>query len=170
MYDYLKQFIKKNSSKSKQGNKFYPVEESEIISAEHWLGYEFPSELKQFYQEIGYGFLTHPKTFGENYSFCNVNRINPPDLIIDMLQNGAESGFIAPDVYEDLEAGDLPVFEIGDSTRFLIMKALSAKHNAVYTVSGIKIEDSFERFIYRLYHENPSYYDDIIEDYYKTKN
>ena len=159
MYEYLNKF-KSRSGDEKYGNSFYLLEESEVMDAEKYLGYLFPSELKQFYKEIGYGYLTNPKAFNDSYSFSGTNRINSPHMIIDMLQNGAESGLISPSVHEDLEPGDLPVFEIADSSSFMIMKALSDNPNAVWYMGSEKIEDSFARFIYRLYHESPTYYAD----------
>ena len=67
------------------------------------------------------------------------------------------------------EPGDLPFFEIGDSCRFLLMKLYSNNPNAIWTFGNIKIEDSFERFIWRLYYESPWFYDDIIEAHYANK-
>ena len=41
--------------------------------------------------------------------------------------------------------------------------------NGLRSGDRARIEDSFEKFIWRLYYESPSFYDDIIEDYYKDK-
>ena len=51
------------------------------------------------------------------------------------------------------------------------MKLNSDNPNAVWTdgYSPIKIEDSFEKFIWRLYYESPWFYDDFIEAYYAQK-
>jgi hypothetical protein len=49
------------------------------------------------------------------------------------------------------------------------MKANSDNPNAVYTDTGIKIEDSLERFIWRLYYESPRYYAKVISEYLDKK-
>jgi len=159
MYKYLNQFMDSPRNLTKPSNSFYRIDDIEIKKAEKELGITFPSELRQFYREIGYGFLTHPIKFDKDYIFYSVNRINPPSMIVDMVKNGHDSGLISQDTYEMLQPGDLPFFEIHDSSNFLIMKPESLHPNAVYTVyTNIKIEDSFEQFIWRLYHEDPAYY------------
>jgi hypothetical protein len=164
-YGYLKKYI----NSPKVNNIFYPVSDEAIKKAEGLLKIEFPPQLKEFYREIGYGFLVAPENPPNKYSFYNTNRINPPGVISDILVDGQESGLISREAYEDLEPGDLPFFEIGDSCRYLIMKLNSDNPNAVWSVSGIKIEDSFEKFIWRLYYESTWFYDDIIENFYKER-
>lgn len=157
-YEYLKPFTNSSIHLNKPRNAFYPIYDIEIKKAEKALDVIFPSELKQFYQEIGYGFLQFPEYYDEYYDYSFINRINPPSMIVDMVKNGHDSGLIDLDTFEMLEPGDLPVFEIGDSSSFMIMKAKSNNPNAVWYMGMEKIEDSFERFIWRLYHENPAYY------------
>jgi hypothetical protein len=142
-------------------NSFYPVSEEYITEVEKNLKINFPSQLKEFYREVGYGFLVAPKNCPEAYHFSGVNRINPPDVIQDILLEGQASGLISEETFEFLEPGDLPFFEICDSSRFLLMKLNSENPNAIWDWD-LKIEDSFERFIWRLYNEGPAYYDDII--------
>lgn len=165
-YSYLKKYIKNKKIKS-IANSFYPVSFESLEDAEILLNSKFPTQLKEFYDEIGYGFLITPEKPSDDYDFYNTNRINSPSMISDILIEGHESGLISNEAYESLEAGDLPFFEIGDSSRFLIMKLNSDNPNAVWTLSGIKIEDSFEKFIWRLYYESPDFYDRMIEDYYE---
>lgn len=166
MYEYLKQFVNVKYDQFQPNNVFDWVNDIEIKKAEKELGITFPSELRQFYKEIGSGCLTHPIKFDKDYIFYSVNRINPPSMIVDMVKNGHGSGLISEDTYEMLQPGDLPVFEIGDSSSFMIMKPKSDNPNAVWLDDSIvKIEDSFERFIWRLYHEDPGYYGDIIAKY-----
>jgi hypothetical protein len=54
--------------------------------------------------------------------------------------------------------GDILFFEIGDMSSFLMMKSKSEKPNAVYNIMGELIEEEFEKFIWRLYYESPTYY------------
>lgn len=165
-YEYLKKFV---NNTNETGNKFYSLKEDEIKLAEKSLSIVFPDQLKDFYKEIGYGFLDTPHDLIEGQNFYNTNRINSPDMIEEILCEGQESGLISSDAYELLESGDIPFFEIGDSSSFLVMKANSDTPNTVWTDTGVKIEDSFEKFIWRLYYEDPGYYGQIIESYYKDK-
>jgi hypothetical protein len=149
---------------------FLPVSNKEIEKAENILGVKFPSELERFYKEIGYGFLTYPYSYKKDYIFSGTNRINPPSLIVEMIKDGG-AGVMSEDAFELLSPGDLPVFEIGDSSSFMIMKPLSNNPNAVWYMGYEKIEDSFERFIYNLYYDDPSYYSrGWADEYLKTRS
>jgi antitoxin YxxD len=169
-YDYLRKYIPGGNGEN--DNWFCPIPEKEILQAESQLGYPFPSELRDFYQEIGYGMLRSPAYPEENYEFYDVNTILPPTVVANFTQGilvwDDQDYWIAEDTYEDLQPGYMPFFEIGDSSRFLIMRPLSENPNAVWTVSGIKIEDSFGKFVWRLYYESPWFYDDIVEAHYSS--
>jgi hypothetical protein len=167
-YQYLVPYINRANTKSKiqPCNSFYQLKKESITSVEKKLGVKFPNQLINFYEEIGYGFLIRPHKYEIDYYFSNTNRINAPDTIEDILLNGQSSGLISQDTYELLEPGDLPFFEIGDSASFLVMRPNSDNPNAIWTDTGIKIEDSFEKFIWRLYYEDPAYYGQIIENHY----
>ena len=146
-------------------NIFHPVSEDEIKKAEKILGCSFPNQLREFYKNIGYGSLTTPYNPPENYTFYGANDILPPFIIANfskgILEWDNQHSWMAESTYEDLEPGDLPFFEIGDSSSFLIMKLYSDNPSAVWS-GNIKIEDSFEKFIWRLYYESPSYYGDLM--------
>lgn len=159
VFDYLKKFITTptNTTDTFQ-NSFYPVSKSEINNAEKKIQHAFPDQLKAFYTEIGYGFLIAPEKKTDDYEFCNVNRIIDPETLAGIILNGPKSEQISPSTYELLEPGDLPFFEIGDSSSFLLMKLNSDNPNAVWWYNSEKIEDSFEKFIWRLYYEDPAYY------------
>ena len=168
-YDFLLSYLNppKNIS-GKQRNWFYSIKSQDITDAEKNVGILFPSQLKEFYSLIGYGSLSISCNAPENYIFSNANLILSPDMIENILLKGVENDYMIDSTYELLEPGDLPFFEIGDSTRFLLMKLNSDNPNAVWCYD-IKIEDSFDKFIWRLYYESPWFYDDIIEAHYKNK-
>ena len=65
-YDYLV---------SNKHNSFYPVALEEIEEVEEVLGLKFPKELKDFFLNVGYGFIK-----GSKY---NINRIMDPYSIRD---------------------------------------------------------------------------------------
>lgn len=111
--------------------------------------------------EIGYGFLN--TSVNNVNTLSHVNRINHPEQIADITLLKEESDYILPDVVEYFEEGyigerDIIFFDIGDMTDFLVMKPYSAKPDAVYDMIGNIVEESFERFIWRLYHESPTFY------------
>ena len=188
-YDFLKPFMDSGQPlTAKVRNVFYPVAEKDILEAEKQLGCNFPSQLKEFYKEIGYGFLKAPHNPPPDYDFYSTNRISDPLTIVEfcdlaMLHHQkpekerisleallnldefykiCDGGVFSIEALECLQPGDLPFFEIGDSSSFMIMKLNSDNPNAVWSDCGVKIEDSFERFIWRLYYEDPGYYGDII--------
>lgn len=169
-YNYLNKYIiKYNSSDISLGNKFYSLREDEIAQVENELGFTLPSELKDFYREIGYGFLVCSKQENKNKEFYNTNRINSPSMIKEILVNGQESGLISSEAFDLIEPGDIPFFEISDSANFLVMKANSKFENSVWSDCGVLIEESFERFIWKLYNTDPEYYYNVIQKHYNIK-
>ena len=182
-YSYLEKYNKDLYKHLKvvpwPSNLFYECSQKEIEEAENMLGKRFPSQLRSFYQTIGAGCLVAPHEISPEYKFYGANEILPPlvaahfskEIIRSHTEEiqepiECEDHWMSNDTLEMLEPGDLPFFEIGDSSRFLIMRPYSDKPNAVWTPSRIKIEDSFEQFIWRLYYESPWFYDDIIEKHY----
>jgi hypothetical protein len=176
-YGYLKHYIP--GGNNVDDNWFCPVSEQDIKAGEKKMGQMFPTELRNFYQEIGYGMLRSPANPPVDYEFYGNNEILHPDVSASFYQGVLEhqlqpkeeaicccENWLALPVLENLQPGDLPFFEIGDSSSFMIMKTQSDNPNAVWSDCGVKIEDSFERFIWRLYYEDPSYYGKIICKHY----
>ncbi|MBP9878448.1 MAG: SMI1/KNR4 family protein [Alphaproteobacteria bacterium] len=155
-YPYLKKYI--DSNVDEFDNYFEKVTLQEIIDAETALNLKFPSELKEFYLEIGCGFIVRPHNPPKDYRFFGTNRINAPNLIVQMFEEGPESGLVSQDFLDDMEPGDLPFFEISDSSSFMVMKTQSDNPNAVWYMGYKKIEDSLEQFIWNLYYKDPDYY------------
>lgn len=162
-------------------NRFYSLERKDILDAESTMGIQFPEQLKNFYQEIGYGFFRAPQNPPPDHKFYGTNRLSDPlttallykaieyfhnDPQFDYYKALEDGAIISHDTLELLEVGDLPFFEIGDSSSFMVMKLHSENPNAIWSDCGVKIEDSFERFVWRLYYESPGYYGPIIEAHY----
>ena len=156
-------------------NVFSPVSNKEIKEAEEILRCPFPDQLANFYRTIGCGNITTSVDQQNKPSTIDGNEILPPIVAARFAKGilrweNQTMHWMAESTYELLEPGDLPFFEIGDSTNFLVMKLNSDNPNAIWTDGlPIKIEDSFEKFIWRLYYESPSYYGDIIEAALKNK-
>lgn len=156
-YKFLEKYIN-NKNAGGADNSFYPIDQNEIEKAQIELDIIFPLQLQEFYLEIGYGFFRRAHNSPKDYIFYDTNRLNAPSQIVEMLKDGFASGMISEDVLENLEPGDIPFFEIGDSSSFMIMKTMSDNPNAVWSDTGIKIEDSLEQFIWNLYYIAPNYY------------
>lgn len=175
-YQYLKKYVNFNSFKEGGGpyNWFEPITRDEINKAERQLGFSFPSQLKEFWLEIGFGSL--PNTISNENSvkekhFLN-NHFIHPNNIADIFILKDESEYILPYIVEEFESyGENAIlfFEIGDMSSFLIMRPTSEYTNAVYDQCGVMIEKDFERFIWKLYHESADYYL-RAEDYFKRGN
>ena len=159
-YGYLKKYINNNKAKAPR-NSFSIITAQDIKNAENKLGFEFPNHLKEFWLEIGSGVLN--KSLNGLEAFDYANFILPPKQIADIMLLKDDSEFVIPGLSEYFEEGyikddDIIFFEIGDMSSFLVMKPNSDKSNAVYDMIGRVIEEDFERFIWRLYHESPDYY------------
>jgi hypothetical protein len=193
-YSYLKKYIGHNDLK---GTYFLPVPLEDIKKAEKMLGFDFPVQLKEFYAEVGAGILScgekYPQMFEDSLSneilsptviagFYNLatkhhkqseDKRTSLDVLLDLekFYSYSSGSRISVDALESWQSGDLPFFEMYDSSHFLVMKPCSDNPNAIWAlgIKTIKIEDSFEKFIWRLYYESPSYYGDIIEKYYTSK-
>jgi hypothetical protein len=166
-YEYLKKYMWKTYEgkevEIESNNIFYEVTEEEIRENEKKLGQKFPPELRSFYLKIGCGHLTTPETPSKDYIFYASNEILPPNIAVDYMLGILEhpdddAYYMSSSAHEVLGANDLPFFEIGDGSSFMVMKLDSDNPNAVWYMGVEKIEDSLERFIWRLYHESPDYY------------
>jgi len=153
VFDYLKKYINNNEL---MRNRFHQLTLDEIEDVEKRLGYRFPLQLRSFYQEVGFG------TFQNNHDLSVTdntfaNRLLDPESAADIKLLGYESGQILPSV--KFAEDELPIFEVADGANFFVMKPQSDKPNAVYEFEGGDlIEESLERFIWRLYYESPLYY------------
>lgn len=203
-YHYLKCYTENNfgpppegyvpPEEGDYGNIFYDVNSTEIDKAESMLMIGFPSELKEFWNEIGSGLLRAPYNCPKNYHFSWTNKILPPlaaatfykplddpermdkdgnRIEIEVGQSIAtadEEYFMSGWTYETLQPGDMPFFEISDGSSFLVMRPHSDNPNAVWSDLGEKVEDSFEKFVWRLYYEHPLYYLKVLDPDFDLDN
>lgn len=155
-YSYLTKYVE-NKKDLYPYNFFQKVGDSEIIKSEGKLGYKFPDSLKQFWKKIGCGFLKCTSSGINKSTSDNDNRVMDPTSIADIILLKEESGLILPEAPEYMAPDEMPFFEVGNLSSFLYMKPKSDKPNAVWGYGEI-IEEDFEKFIWRLYHESPTYY------------
>ncbi|MDD9149854.1 SMI1/KNR4 family protein [Sporolactobacillus sp. CQH2019] len=141
-------FLKKDPD-----NRFFPVSKEEIGDVEKELNLKIPSELVQFYNEIGYGFIKS--------SSNNINRLMDPLSLRDfrLRENDFE---LYPDIeaYEELEDGKLVFFEANESTLMLI--SFSNEDCGAIYYDEYKIADSLTEFLEKLT-KNDCYYMDIVD-------
>lgn len=158
-YDYLLKY-RLDSAKEhpKCKNWFYPVEESDILSAEKELGFRLPNQIRKFYQIIGYGSIKEPLIITKDFEFFEANYICPPSIILQILAMGIESGYITEESLSCMQTGDLPFFQISDSSGYLVLRPKSEKPNSVWTDTGVLIEREFKDFIWNLFYIGPLYY------------
>jgi len=171
MYEYLKKYIPGGNEIN--DNWFVPLYKRDILEAEKYLGFSFPSLLKDFYLNIGYGCLRSPHDPPKDYKFYGKNEILPPLVAAHFYKgiiehhtieekqealNYDEDYWFSHETLEYTTPGDLPFFEIGDSSSFLMMKPQSEFPNTVYDIGGDIVEKEFKDFIWKLYYKDPSYY------------
>jgi len=161
-YNYLNKYVDLSDHiVIGKDNNFESLTEEEIKTEEQRLGFRFPEQLRQFYLEIGYGNLTTPENPYKDYMLHSENEILKPSVIADIILLGHDSGYISQDVLDVMAPGDLPFFHIRDSCLFLFLKVNSSNPNAVYNEWGNLIEENFDRFIWRLYYESPTFYEEV---------
>ncbi|HAA9785981.1 TPA_asm: hypothetical protein GIL90_14830, partial [Listeria monocytogenes] len=114
-----------------------PVSLEEIEEVEETLDLKIPKELKDFFLNVGYGFIK-----GSKY---NINRIMDPYSIRDfrLKQNDYEF-FPDIEVYDELEE-EIIFFE-GSETALISIKLTTEEKNKIY-YDEFKIADSLEDFL-----------------------
>ena len=142
-YDFVKE-INKNS--------FYQVSLDEISEAERDLGIIFPGDLKDFYLEVGYGFI-------EGWEY-NVNRIMDPYSVRDFrLRQGDFEFYPDIEIYSEVEQNKLIFFEANESA--LMSIGFGADNDGVIYCYDVKIAESLEEFLYKI-QNNDRYYIELV--------
>jgi hypothetical protein len=130
MFEFMSD-LKRNPSIVKRlelyENGFFPVSMIELKQAELSLGFDFPSELRSFYEEIGEGRLQT----GRNGNFTDNNHIASPSEVVAILKG--TSDWLTP--YSELQPGVLPFFQ-RDIDLFLCLHPQSNNPNAVQWMWG----------------------------------
>lgn len=134
-------------------HKFIRLQENKLLNAEERLGFELPYELRDFYLEVGYGFI---KGSDENA----INRIMGPDTIADItLREGIYE--FDPDLEGIYEEDDkLVFFEVNEGV-YLTLDLNTPQQTPVYFFET-QIADSLEEFI-RKVDEDAEYFMDMAD-------
>jgi hypothetical protein len=122
-------------------NVYYPIDPSEIDESERRLGYRFPSELREFFREIGYGFFKSASDPHDKRDYNYINRFLAPSQVADLLL-GAEPDEIPSEGFGE---GEIPFFEVGDQL-YLVVRPTSVLPNQVCWPFGDHVADSLVEF------------------------
>ena len=106
-------------------NQFYPVKLDKIRDSESKLGIQIPELLKEFYVEVGYGFLKS--------KVDNINRIMDPESVLDFRLRQHDFEFY-PDIeiYNQFEDDKLVFFEANEVALLSIGFAAENKGKIYY--------------------------------------
>lgn len=149
-FEFLTEYIVNNmQSENEKKHIFYSINKSEITDAENRMQIEFPSQLKEFYFQIGYGFLCKDDK-------THTNRIMEPDDIADFYCEDEIYEYVDRDLYEEDE---MVFFDLGGEGDFLTIKLEGNDQGAVYYF-GRKIADSLMEFVTKM---------DVETNYYIEK-
>ena len=140
-------FIKESNE-----NAFYPISAEEVNEVEKELSLRVAKELRDFYLEIGYGFIKGTE--------CNINRIMDPYSIRDfrLRQNDFE---FYPDIeiYDEFE-GDKLIFFEGSETALISIELSNNDESKIYYYD-VEIARSLKEFLMKI-QEDDSYYLELL--------
>ncbi len=124
----------------REGSKFYKIEDDAVESVQKKLGIILPQQLKQFYEEIGYGFLG-----SEGFNF---NRIMDPVSLCEFrFRVGQFEDDSELDVYEQCERDTLIFFEVCEG--FYLGMGFSKNNDGEIFYRKEKIAESLVDFLVR---------------------
>lgn len=139
MYDFVKEHMQEGENLT-----FHKVSEQEILDAEKRMGFSFPPSLREFYLEIGYGFLKNTPNF--------INRIMEPSDVADFVCLEEEYMYVDRSIYPENEL----VFMHISGEDFLALEYDGGCEGAVKYLGEI-IASSFADFLKKMI-EKPNYY------------
>ena len=135
--------------KSSPLNQFYPLTRDKIKESESKLGIMFPKLLREFYLEIGYGFI--------GSEVGNINRIMDPESVLDfrLRQNDFE---FYPDIeiYNEFEKDKIIFFEANESALISIGFGLDNSGKIYYYDE--EISKNLTEFLEKLSEDDTFYY------------
>ena len=135
--------------KSSPLNQFYPLTRDKIKESESKLGIMFPKLLREFYLEIGYGFI--------GSEVGNINRIMDPESVLDfrLRQNDFE---FYPDIeiYNEFEEDKMIFFEANESV--LISIGFGSDNNGKIYYYDKEISKNLGEFLEKLLEDDAFYY------------
>lgn len=150
-YKFKKYVYDNSNDKSIWRNKFafFRVKQESVEQCELELKIKLPSELKDFYREIGYGFVRPDDCFF-------VDRIMTPNDIVDFIRgNNAYANDERRKYY--LKEGYFPFYEVSETTCLTIEVNIGSEYECAIYYEDEKIADSLLEFLNKM---------EIEADYY----
>lgn len=151
MYEYLK-----------YRNKFQKTNEIDLEKIEQEFSFRFPDPLREFYLEVGWGEIIYKNpVFKEQAYWSGTNIFLPPQSVLCFMSGQLFDNdvfYMDETFYERLEPGEIPFYEVGDSTYFMVLKNNHDKNYGCVDYLGDIVAKSFEEFVYKLYYEGPEFY------------
>ena len=135
--------------KSNPSHQLHPLTKDEIKNSESKLGIIFPKLLREFYLEIGYGFI--------GSEVGNINRFMDPDSVLDcrLRQNDFE---FYPDIeiYDEFEEDKMIFFEANESV--LISIGFGSDNSGKIYYYDEEISKNLGEFLEKLLEDDTFYY------------
>lgn len=135
--------------KSNPSHQLYPLTKDEIKNSESKLGIMFPKLLREFYLEIGYGFI--------GSEVGNINRIMDPESVLDfrLRQNDFE---FYPDIeiYDEFEEDKMIFLEANESV--LISIGFGSDNSGKIYYYDEEISKNLGEFLEKLLEDDTFYY------------
>ena len=140
-FKFLRKYLVNSTRQSNSlEHVLYPESYSDIETCEKKLGYSIPVELKQLYEQAGYGFFwqKNKDSFDRLLSAVQVAQIN---LKEDFYESDPDL-----ELYDDLYKDKLIFFEVNEGVYLAIDKEDKNDKNSIYFFEK-KIYDSLEEFL-----------------------
>ena len=152
-FTFLVNFIfdeAKSPHRNETRHSFYGLTEQKIQEAEKRMGFNFPKELREFYLEVGYGFLNK-----EGHTFFN-RLMSPSDLVDFRLREDIYE--TDPDAEEYDNPNELVFFNTCEGCYLTIhLNEIGPDNKCPIYHFSEKIADSLEEFIFKM-EEEANYY------------
>ena len=125
---------------SKEANDFYPLDVTQIARAEARMGVKFPKELRDFYEQVGYGFIS------DGTPDCGINRLIAPLGCADIrLRESYYEGDPDLEMYERYEKDSIIFFEFLEG----VYGSIGIKDGKIYYTSQL-IADTLTEFLEKM--------------------
>ena len=151
-FDCLKGFV--SDGTLSRPNIFFPVHEIHVQWLESKLGKQLPRDLKDFYREIGYGFLRQ-NSRGEPQDSSDIqNLILSPKQISEALDTDSPHCPL-----EGFGIGEVPILDLGEQLYLVIKYSRKGSCEGIYWPSAEKVTGTFEQLIEKMFYDDPCFYD-----------
>lgn len=150
MFHFLTTIMRNGTEEPDFPNVRFPVSAEDIESAERRMGNPVAEQLREFFSEIGSGFLKASQSDTSRTGFNYINRFLDPDEIAELLL-GEDEDILPSEGFDD---GELPFFEVGDRL-YLVMR-----EGQVCWPFGDVISENLLTFVTELAN-NPRFYHEV---------